>query len=203
MIHNTQETYKPFSEDPQKQWFVLRITYHRVQMAYDLLVDKEGIEVYMPLRYIMRNVDGRNRRVTAPLLQNLLFVYAKHETIDNILKSEIRKSNTKNLITYYYNHFHIGNDGKNPPLTVPYNAMMNFIRLTSLTNEHIRLVRPEQCHYRSGDLVRIIDGEFAGIKGRVARVSGQQRVIVELDGVCLVMTAYIPSAFIEKIQQPK
>jgi len=88
---------------------------------------------------------------------------------------------------------------KNPPLTVPYNAMMNFIRLTSINNEHIRLVRPDQCHYRSGDIVRIIDGEFCGITGRVARVAGQQRVVVSLEGVCLVTTAYIPSGFIEKV----
>lgn len=199
MIHDTKQTHKQFSEDPQKQWYVLRITYHRVQKAYDLLIDEEGIEVYMPLRYIIRNQNGYKCRITTPLLPNLLFVYAKYETIDNILKNNIKKSNTKNLITYYYNHFNIGNNGKNPPLTVPYNAMMNFIHLTSLTNEHIRIVHSEQCHYRSGDLVRIVDGEFAGIKGRVARVAGQQRVIVELDGICLVMTAYIPSAFIEKI----
>lgn len=77
--------------------------------------------------------------------------------------------------------------------------MNNFIRLTSINNEHIRIVRPEQCHYKSGDLVRIIDGEFKGICGRVARVAGQQRVVVELHGVCLVTTAYVPSGFIENV----
>lgn len=54
-------------------------------------------------------------------------------------------------------------------------------------------------HYRNGDLVRIIEGDFKGIVGRVARVAGQQRVVVELDGICMVTTAYIPSAFIKKI----
>ena len=34
---------------------------------------------------------------------------------------------------------------------------------------------------------------------RVASVSGQQRVVVAIDGLCLVTTAYIPSAFIEKV----
>ena len=77
--------------------------------------------------------------------------------------------------------------------------MMNFIRLTSIDNEHIRLVNPEQCYYKSGDLVKVIEGEFTGIEGRVARVAGQQRVVVELSGICLITTAYIPSAFIQKI----
>lgn len=57
---------------------------------------------------------------------------------------------------------------------------------------------PEQCHYKSGDIVRVIEGDFAGVEGRVARVSGQQRVVVEIEGVCLITTAYIPSAFLAK-----
>ena len=199
MTNSPQQTLNKYSETPGKQWFVLRVTYHRAQKAYDSLVVHENIEVYMPLRYSIRDIDGHNRRVLVPLLPNLLFVYADPVTIDSIIKLVNSKPNTKNYITYYYNHFQVGNDGKNPPLTVPYNAMMNFIRLTSINNEHIRLVHPDQCHYRSGDIVRIIDGEFCGITGRVARVAGQQRVVVSLEGVCLVTTAYIPSGFIEKV----
>lgn len=88
---------------------------------------------------------------------------------------------------------------KNPPLTVGYNEMMNFIRVTSLNNEHVRLVESQHCHYKSGDKVRIVDGDFAGVEGKVARVAGQQRVVIELPGVCLVATAYIPTAFIKPI----
>ena len=84
-------------------------------------------------------------------------------------------------------------------MTVSYQDMMNFIRVTNIRNEHIRLVEPQHCHYKSGDRVRIIEGDFAGIEGRVARVSGQQRVVIELPGVCLGATAYIPTAFIKII----
>ena len=77
--------------------------------------------------------------------------------------------------------------------------MMNFIRLTSIDDEHIKMVVREHCHYKSGDMVRVIDGKFKGIIGRVARVGGQQTVVVEVEGLCLVATAYIPSAFIEML----
>ena len=90
-------------------------------------------------------------------------------------------------------------DGKHPPLTIEYHEMMNFIRTTSIDDEHIKLVDVKQCHYKSGDLVRIVDGKFKGVTGRVARVSGQQRVVVEVEGFCLVATAYVPSAFIGKL----
>lgn len=77
--------------------------------------------------------------------------------------------------------------------------MLNFIRLTSINNEHIKVVSPENCHYKNGDEVEVTDGEFKGVRGKVARVAGQQRVVVEINGVCLVTTAYIPSAFIRKV----
>ena len=37
------------------------------------------------------------------------------------------------------------------------------------------------------------EGEFKYVHGRVARIAGQQRVVVELFEGCLVATAYIPT----------
>ena len=48
-----------------------------------------------------------------------------------------------------------------------------------------------------GQLVRITDGAFKGVIGRVARWQGQQRVGVVVDDLVTVVTAYIPSAFLE------
>ena len=49
-------------------------------------------------------------------------------------------------------------------------------------------------------MVRVIDGAFTGVVGRVGRAAGQQRVIVVLEGVCNVATAYIPNDFIQIIE---
>ena len=49
----------------------------------------------------------------------------------------------------------------------------------------------------------ITEGDFKGIQGRVARIAGQQRVIVELFSGCLVATAYIPKEAMEKIDKER
>ena len=77
--------------------------------------------------------------------------------------------------------------------------MMNFIKLTSVNSEHIMVLPPERCHFKSGDLVRVIAGAFTGVVGRVGRAAGQQRVFVVLEGLCNVATAYIPNDFIQSI----
>ena len=53
---------------------------------------------------------------------------------------------------------------------------------------------------KKDELVRIIDGPFVGVMGKVGRASGQQRVFVELQGFnSIVATAYIPNDFIQKL----
>ena len=48
-------------------------------------------------------------------------------------------------------------------------------------------------------MVVVTEGEFKGVHGRVARIAGQQRVIVELFDGCLVATAYVPKEAMKKI----
>jgi transcription antitermination factor NusG len=42
----------------------------------------------------------------------------------------------------------------------------------------------------------VIDGPFKGIEGKIARIAGQQRVVVSISSIGLISTAYIPTAFI-------
>lgn len=79
--------------------------------------------------------------------------------------------------------------------------MENFILATCNNNEHLMFVNENQCHYKGGETVRVIDGIFKGVEGKVARVAGQQRIILSLSKVGLISTAYVPSAFIQIIDQ--
>ena len=186
-----------YAPDSTKKWYVMRATYHREKKAYDYLINK-GIECYLPLRQAFKIVRGKRRHFTEPLLPNFLFVYTTLEIIKTLSK-DINIS----FLNHYYNHFVIEATGKNPPLTVPYTSMMNFIKVTSVDNERIKVVTAEQCHFKSGDLVRVKEGDFKGIVGKVARLGGQQRVVVEVKGVCMVSTAYIPNAFLEIFESRK
>lgn len=183
-------------KDDGKEWFVLRATYGRVNKAYDLIT-KDSTEAYLPMKYRHKIIKGKKKRILEPLIPNIIFVYAERAKIETLVKD------TPELyfLNYYYNHFEKGPDGKNIPLTVGYNEMMSFIKATSVDNEHVMLVEPSQCHYKNGDIVRVIEGDFTGVVGRVARVAGQQRVVVELDGLCTIVTAYIPSAFLEIVNK--
>ena len=132
-----------------------------------------------------------------PLLPNLVFVYSTQSHLEELFREE----DDLNHLRFYRDKTKdvSQQDEKHPPVVVPYYEMLNFIKLTSVESEHIKLVEPEHCHYKSGDKVRIVEGDFAGVVGRVARIAGQQRVVVEINGLCMVATAYIPKSFICRI----
>ena len=180
--------------DANKQWFVLRVSYGRIIKA-KAFIEAKGLECYVPLRYKEVRKHGKKRIITEPLLSSFLFVYATAEQVDYLLQDkDIKAFENRALLSYYYDHTsHCENSPtKNPPLVISDAAMDNFIRLTSIHNPHIIPVTSENIKYKLGDEVVITDGEFKDIRGRVARIAGQQRVLVELFDGCLVATAYVP-----------
>ena len=180
---------------PDKNWYVLRASYGREDRASDYIVE-DGTFVYIAKRYARKSVNGKQKKVLETLIPNLLFVY----TTEDKAKEYVKNTPALSYLTFYYNHFQLNENKKNPPLTISCKEMENFIIATSKKSEHLKFVNESQCHFKSGDIVKITDGNFKGVEGRVARVSGQQRVIITLTNVGLVSTAYIPTAFIKTIE---
>ena len=177
-----------------RQWFVLRVSYGRIVKA-KAFVEAKGLECHVSMRYKEIKKQGKKRIITEPLLPSFLFVHATAEQVKTLL-NEINVSfdESRNLLSYYFDHtVHLQeNPERNPPLIIPDEAMDNFIRLTSIKNPHIIPVTTEIIQYKLGDMVIVTEGEFKDIHGRVARIAGQQRVVVELFEECFVATAYIP-----------
>ncbi|MBO7610392.1 MAG: UpxY family transcription antiterminator [Muribaculaceae bacterium] len=185
-----------YVHDTDKKWFALRATYGREDIASKCLLN-HGVYSYIAKRYVKRRIGNKTRLILKSLIPNMVFAYAT----DNQAKQLVRHTPELSFLEFYYNRLDCNADGFNPPLVIPEREMENFILATCSHNEHLLLVTPERCHYRNGDSVRVADGLFRGVEGRVARVAGQQRVVIELTGIGLVTTAYIPTAFLEPVER--
>ena len=177
-----------------KQWFVLRVSYGRIDKA-KTFVEAKGIECYVPLRYKEVRKQGKKRIIPIPLLPSFIFVYATAEQVETLLHdNKVVANESRALLSYYFNHtiHRQDNPDRNPPLIIRDEAMNNFISLTSLKNPHIIHITSNNIQFKLGDNVVVTEGEFNGVHGRVARIAGQQRVVVELFDGCLVATAYVP-----------
>jgi len=179
-------------------WYALRCTYGREKQAYEHIINNKGT-AYYPQRTVTKLINGKRTTVEESYIPNILFAYGTFDEVKTFVYNNVYDA-TKPL-RFYYRHFHVGSKIVKEPLIVPGNQMESLKIICAAESADILLV-PEEVHkFEEGQPVRIIDGQFKGVIGKVARYQGQQRVGVVIDGVVTAITAYIPNAFLENISQ--
>ena len=175
-------------------WYALRTTYGREKKAYDYMTAK-GITAFYPTTHVVKLIKGKRKVVTESRLPNIFFAYGTEEQLKEYVYDNVNLP----FLRFYYRHYHEGSKIKKTPLIVPDNQMesLKIICAADADNTFVSLVKVPK--FEKGQLVRVIDGAFKGVTGRVARWQGQQRVGVVVDDLVTVVTAYIPSAFLENM----
>lgn len=185
-------TPKQQKQEEFLHWYALRCTYGREKKAYDYMVAK-GITAYYPTTNVVKLIKGKRKVVTESRLPNMFFAYGTEEQLKTFVYDNVNLP----FLRFYYRHIHIGSRIDKTPLIVPNYQMesLKIICAADADNTIVSLV--EVPKFQKGQFVRVIDGAFSGVVGRVARWQGQQRVAVIVDGLVTMCTAYVPSAFLE------
>ena len=177
-----------------KNWYVLRTTYSREQQAYAYITTHGGT-AYLPTLKVHKEVDGKHVTQLQSRIPNILFAHGTLKEVQHFVYDN------KNLpyLRFYYSQERF--DGKlvRRPLIVPERQMESLRILCAIDDGNIALVPQNDTHFHKGQEVRITQGRFAGVTGRVARYQGQQRVAVIIEGLITIATAYIPTAFLTPI----
>lgn len=176
----------------QQNWYALRTTYGREKKAYDYLVAK-GVSAFYPTIQVMKEIRGQRKVVTESRLPNIFFAFGTEEEI----KSYVYDNVNLPYLRFYYRHMHEGARITKSPLIVPQKQIEGLKIICESEAEDILYVPEEVQKFKEGQMVRVIDGKFKGLTGRVARYQGQQRVAVIVDGGFTMATAYLPTAFLE------
>ena len=154
-----------------------------------------GIKV----KAIERNVafeKGKRKVVTESRLPNIFFAYGTEEQ----LKSFVYDNVNLPFLRFYYRHVHVGRRIEKIPLIVPDYQMDSLKIICAADADNTIVSLGEVPKFEKGQLVKVIDGVFKGVVGRVTRWQGQQRVGVVVDELVTVCTAYVPSAFLEIVE---
>lgn len=178
----------------QQNWYALRTTYGREKKAYDYLVAK-GVSAFYPTIKVMKEIRGQRKVVTESRLPNIFFAFGTEEEI----KSYVYDNVNLPYLRFYYRHMHEGARITKYPLIVPQNQIEGLKIICESEADDILYVPEEVQKFKEGQMVRVIDGKFKGLTGRVARYQGQQRVAIIIDGGFTMATAYLPTAFLEYI----
>ena len=183
------------SRDETPHWYALRTTYGREKKAYDYLVAHNVIAFFPTLRSV-KLIDGKRSFVEKSRIPNIFFAYGTEEE----LKSFVYDNVNLPYLRFYYRKTHVGNRIVNVPLVVPDNQIESLKIICAADVDDIVITSGEVNKFKEGQSVRITEGEFKGVTGKVARYKNHLRVGVIIEGLLTVCTAYIPSAFIKIIE---
>ena len=185
----------PKKEHDITRWHVLRATYGREKAAYGYFVDY-GVEAFYPKLTTMRVVDNERRAIEESRIPNILFVHMSERK----LKLFLKEAPDLSYIRFYKTPSHVANRKVLKPLIIPDREMESLRIICESESQNVLISLQNIDKFEQGQTVKVIDGEFKGVEGVVARYQGQQRVGVVINNVMTVMTAYVPSAFLEKIE---
>ena len=178
-----------------QHWYALRTTYGREKKAYDYLVSN-NVKAFYPTIKTVKNVEGQRTVVEESRLPNIFFAYGKEDEIKSFVYDNVNLP----YLRFYYRHIHEGARISKEPLIVPDYQIEGLKIICASQAEDIILELSEIKQFKVGQKVRVVDGIFKGVVGKVARYRGQQRVAIEIDGLLTIASAYVPSAFIEIIR---
>lgn len=179
---------------PPEHWYALRTTYGQERKAYDYITTHGG-KAFLPTILAERTIGGQKKLVEVSRIPNVFFAYGTEEAI----KAFVYDNYNLPFLRFYYKHTHVGVRIEKTPLIVPDHQIRTLQIICNPSATHILLLPDEEKKFRTGQRVRVKEGEFKGVEGIVARFKGQQRVGIVIDGLLTAATAYIPNAFLEEI----
>ena len=169
--------------DNELHWYVANTC--RQEKKIKQRLDSMGIENFIPFQQIARKIHGVDKLIEVPVIPNLVFIHTTLKTRMSLIQE------------YAFDMRYLRDRETGNFLIVPDKQMNDFMFLLDFSKEMVEVVNE---NLKKGDKVRVIKGDFAGIEGELIRVKGHKRVVVRLEGVVSLATAYIPSSFLEKIE---
>ena len=132
---------------------------------------------------------GNPSRRLVPAVGNLCFAYSTRAELEDF----IRGYGDTSPVHFYWDRT------ANKPLTVPEKAMNDFIAVSSTLDEDLIYITEITSKLREGQTVKVKEGPFKGIEGKVVRIRKSRRILIELPGMLAVATTYIQPEYLEII----
>lgn len=171
-------------------WYPMRVPYGR-ELKLKVALDLNGVESFIPMvrQQVTSEQSAKTVYKQVPAIRNLIFIRSDRTVIDRI-KSEVEYATPMRFIM---------DQSTRQPIIVPEKQMEDFLKVSSCPDPELLYLKETDFALKNGELIRITDGPFAGVEGKVLRIKGNKRVVVSIEGVAAVAIAFVPKSYIDKI----
>lgn len=171
-------------DDKRTHWYVMRdLKRTNAKKPGYKLFEEEHIEVFTPMKWCLKDQNGKQVRQKVPFMPDLLFVHNSREGIDPIIKKTP-------AIQYRYTK----GGGYRNPMTVDETDMERFIHAVNASDNPKFYLPDEITHEMCRRKIRIIGGTLNGYEGFLSAVRGSKvkRLLIQLPNFCSVSVEVNP-----------
>lgn len=168
----------------EQVWFALGCTSPRQELKVRDDARRYGLSSFVPLKYEVKKVKGREQRMLVPAITKLIFVKGTLEEVQDYLAHA-------HFVVYiqrstFSNHKEF--------LTVPTRAMEDFIAVTEHHEEHVTYFNPQEIRLNVGDQIRVKGGLYDGREGIIMRIKGKRNrhLVVQIPGILIAAIEMTP-----------
>lgn len=170
-------------------WFAVR-TFYCKEESVAWYLSSHGIEHFIPQRYQEEvTLDGERKRKLVPAVHNLLFIkstISEKEMKDIISQCPVSVSVIKNQESKKY-------------YQIPNSQMVEFRAICDPNYKDTLYVDQEVAEARVGEEVRVVRGQFTGLKGKLVRYKNRSYVVIVLAGLGVMI--HIPKWYCRKLNE--
>ena len=170
--------------DPKKAyWFVLGTTTVNREMKIHDAMQLRHLECYVPLKYEVKRVRGRQQETLVPAIAGLIFARGTEEELKDYMRTSKDRLFFRN--SAYSNH--------QERLIVSDREMGTFMAFVEENQQVVNFFSPEEMTWREGELVRVTIGSKL-YEGRIVRIKGKRKKMfaLEVKGLAFATIALTP-----------
>ena len=168
----------------EQLWYAIKCTSPRHELKVRDDARRYGLQSFVPLKYEVKKVKGREQRMLVPAITQLIFVKGTLEEVKGYLANAhfvvyIQRSTFTNHKEY---------------LTIPTQAMENFIAVIEHHEEHVTYFSPQEIRLNVGDQIRVKGGINDGREGVIMRIKGKRNrhLVVQIPGILIAAIEMSP-----------
>ena len=162
----------------EPRWFAIYSSFKKEKVAKKLL-EKKGIETYLPLQKVVRRYERKVKKLEIPLINCYLFVRVTKQDYVKVLETD-----------YISRFVKIGKD----LFAIPNEEIEVMQRILG---ENIE-VEVEQSTFYQGDDLIITKGSLMGLTGKLVALHGKEKVVVSLDTIAYAIQIEMDKSFLMK-----
>jgi len=167
----------------RRHWYAV-YTKSRAEKKVANRLTEDGLEVFLPLQKTIRKWSDRKKVVDMPIISSYVFLKIRKPDFSKVL----RCTGVVKFITL-----------EGTPVKIPEEQIVN---LKILSNSDVDVLVSREV-FLKGDMVEVLYGSLAGLKGELVRTGNRRKVVMRIIDSDLNLTVDIKTIAIKKLIRGK